>query len=288
MKRHKNGYPGTMSSRWAVGASAALWIIVIFAGVAAAEDAKPAVSELLAKVKAGLEPSRPSVRDLEIVIRAPDGAEKKWTGREARKEIAGKASVAIVLIGPPSVAGFAVLASETDDKSREMWMYVPPIERVRKLVYATKFQPFLGTDVTYGDLGLVDLPARSFRLVGTEDLNGRSAHKVESIPVDETIYSRVVTWIDTNSDLPVRREYYDRVGALWRVADYGSPTTIGGVPTLLGITVKDVQDGYATELRYSNVEYDVELADDLFDPKKLASLATDPSPIAGNRGKGLK
>ena len=115
----------------------------------------------------------------------------------------------------------------------------------------------MGTDLTYADLGLVDLSARSFRLVITEDLDGRSAHKIEMVPADASVYSRVVTWVDAESSLPLRRDYYDVGGELWRRATYEAAAGPGAERTIKSVTVEDLQDKFSTELTYDSSRYDV-------------------------------
>ena len=67
---------------------------------------------------------------------------------------------------------------------------------------------------TYADLGFIALHER-YRLVGEEELRGRHAYKVEEqAPQEQSYYSRIITWIATDSMLPLQRDYFDHAGRL--------------------------------------------------------------------------
>ncbi|NOT55512.1 MAG: outer membrane lipoprotein-sorting protein [Deltaproteobacteria bacterium] len=73
--------------------------------------------------------------------------------------------------------------------------------------------------------------------------------------------------------LPLKREYYDPAGALWKVETFEKITVIDGIPTLLLVRMADVRAGFTSELRVSEVRYNTDLPDSLFDPTQLAGAA---------------
>ena len=46
--------------------------------------------------------------------------------------------------------------------------------------------------------------------MGTEQFKGKLAYRVETIPEENWYYSRIETWIDPETDLPIQRDFYDR------------------------------------------------------------------------------
>jgi hypothetical protein len=97
----------------------------------------------------------------------------------------------------------------------------------------------------------------------------------------------VVTYIQEGNKLPIKREYYDPSGALWKVEAFDNITDIDGSPTVLHALMKDVQAQTSTDLVVSEVRYDVDVPDAIFDPLKLGQLADHPlwQPVAAPAAK---
>jgi hypothetical protein len=228
---------------------------------------------LLDKVKRALLPWKSGVREVEIVTRDPHGKERVWHGREARRATAGKSAVVLVLDAPESVKGFSILAVEGADSTHQMWAYTPPLERVRALEYVGMAQSFLGTDLTYADLGLFDFGDGESRLAGEDTIDGRRVEVVETTPSNRRAYSRVLTYV-TADGWPVRREYRDVAGRPWRVLEYDSTKAADGSWVLRGLRARDTQTGYETELRYLDFRA-ADVPQELFDPSALGRVAEE-------------
>jgi outer membrane lipoprotein-sorting protein len=134
----------------------------------------------------------------------------------------------------------------------------------------------LGTDFTYADLGFVRLHPQ-YRLLGEEDHGSKKTYKIEeSVPKERAYYSRVITWVSKDSMLPIQRDYYDVAGTLWKTEVF-EEEKIDGVPTPIRIQMKDLPGKSSTELRVSDVRYNVEVPDALFDPMQLPTAASSPA-----------
>ena len=101
-------------------------------------------------------------------------------------------------------------------------MYVPAIGRIRKLVTPEAFTAFLNSDFTFADLGFVDLRA-AYTLVGTEDVSGKKAYRVQAVPKQQWYYTKIVTLVDAGTFMPIERSYYDVAGQLWKTQRWEQP-----------------------------------------------------------------
>jgi len=243
----------------------------------AAAHAKPDAKALVKEMKEAIEPGRPSTR--KVVVSVTDSGQTiHLVGRVARKRFADGSRQVIVMTEPQDVYGTAMLIAEPNDPSQPstMWIYSPVIRRVRKLVPIDVYDHFLDTDFTYADLGYVRLHDR-YTLLGEVEVKGAKAYKVEEkVPHDEWYYSRVVTYIAASNKMPLQRDYYDPAGALWKTETFDGTTDIDGTPTVLHALMKDVQGHTSTDLAVSEVRYDVDVPDSIFDPMKLGQLADNP------------
>jgi hypothetical protein len=244
--------------------------------VHASSATPPDVMTLVDDMKAAFEPARPSIRKVVISVSSDEGYEDaRWVAAIARKKIENEKRRLIVMLEPASVEGIALLIRERPEQEDAMWTYSPAVQRVRKVVAVDAYERFLRTDFTYSDLGFVDRSGQ-YRLLGQEKQAGVSAYKIEEVPKDSWYYSRIVTWIAMESHLPLRRDYYDRAGQLWKTERFDQVVVVDGVPTPLRIRMHDVQENRETELQMSEVRYDVELSNTLFDPERLPEVATLP------------
>lgn len=256
--------------------SLALLCVGVSVGIQVLQAADPDVMSIVNRMKAAFEPVRPSVRKLVITVSGDTGQDQaRWVAAVARKELPdGKRSLFLVL-EPESLRGNALLIWERQGQEDMMWIYGPAVRRVRAIVPVEKYERFLRTDFTYADLGFVSLQG-AYRFLGEEQHAGVRAYKIEEVPKDQWYYSRIITWVAADSLLPLQRDYYDRAGQLWKTELFEQVTVINGIPTPLRIRMLDVQQDSSTELQMSEVRYDVELPDELFDPKRLPDVMTLP------------
>ena len=85
-----------------------------------------------------------------------------------------------------------VVDNASPDGSADMWMYLPELGRVRQLNAAARGESVMGTDLTFEDLSGSHLDVRTHRLLGEEELDGHATYKVESVPLEPSVYARVV------------------------------------------------------------------------------------------------
>jgi len=251
-----------------------VFVVLCFASgpdPAAAEDLTGA--EIAAKMEQAMFPAHSSTRRIDMTIRSPRGDVVKWTGRQARKALDGGRSMVTVLVGPESVKGFAVLVKDVPNEPDTLWVYLPPVRRVRRMVSFDKLDSFLGTEFTYEDFGFIELENRKIELVGKRAHDGKDAYEIRETLSQPGAFSRVSTLVSADTFLPVRREYYDPSGELWKVVTYGDATIVETVPTLLSMHIEDRQQGGSSDLKVSAVSYDTAVKDALFDPVQLPEVA---------------
>ncbi len=248
---------------------------LIVAALPMAARALPTVNTILAKTKESSDPPRPSTRTIAITVDNL-GEAQKFVARQARKQMADGKRMTTVLMEPADLRGMAFMVFEPKDQSKPtiMWTYVPFVRRVRKIIAVDNYEYFLGTDFTYADLGFSFMRSHTtYRVVGEEQHAGSAAYKVEEkfLP-GQMFYSRIVSWIAKDTMLPLERDYYDPSGKQWKKETFDSVSVISGMPTVMHVQMKDLEANTSSDLNLSQVQYDVELPDTLFDPDHLPRL----------------
>jgi hypothetical protein len=253
--------------------------LTLLLSVAPAVAAPPDVGDLVRVMRTVLEPSRPSVRKMAITISAESGEATKWVAGQARKPSPDGDRILVAILAPADQKGAAYLLREVPNQANdEEWVYLPVVRRVRKILPLESFRSFLDSDFTLWDLGLVDVRA-TYTFLREETRDDVHAYVIQEVPLGALrtwYYSRVVTWLAADSSLPLERDFHDPAGVLWKVETFQQVTTVNGVPTPLALRMEDRQSGGSTDIVVSDVRYDVDLPDALFDPAHLRDAAASP------------
>jgi hypothetical protein len=120
---------------------------------------------------------------------------------------------------PPDIKGTGFLQSENSAADDDIWVYLPALGKTRRLASNNKRDSFFGTDFAYGDILLPAVDRYQHKVLRSELIDGAQCFVVESLPADAKIrtdsgYSRKLTWVDRESYVERKVEYYDLRDAL--------------------------------------------------------------------------
>jgi outer membrane lipoprotein-sorting protein len=199
-----------------------------------------------------------------ITVRSDDGTSAEWRADYLQQRRADGGYTLMAMREPEGVAGVALLTRSSVEDSRA-WMYVPSVRRTRELDALEADTRFLFSDITYGDLGMFERRASELHV---SSVDGGDAFLIERVPADSWQISRIKTWLSQDNALPLRREFYDRAGRLWKEASF-THGEVQGTPTIVGITMRDVQGGGETRITRRDITYVDEVNEALFAPDEL-------------------
>lgn len=247
-------------------------LLVLPALPAAAADS-PQV--LLQRMKAWLEPKQASTRQLAMTIRS--GTEVvQWSAAQARGSADGANYALTVLLAPPDVRGIAMLVKEDPGKPTREWIYLPYLRRVRQILPVNEFESFLNTEFTFSDFAFVNVADRTLKGLGPVTVAGVAGVQVQATPTDQRTFTRIVTSLVPDTGQPLKREYYDVADRLWKVETFENVAEVHGVPTAQRVRMEDLQTGYGSEYRASQIAYGVTIPKALFNPGQLSKASESP------------
>jgi outer membrane lipoprotein-sorting protein len=257
------------------------WIcsLVLAFGLAGSSTwaAAPGAESLLQKMKAALEPAKASTRTMTFQVYSKRFNETtQIVVRQARKTSPDGARCVTVVMSPETLKGVAMLVAERKGKASLQYVYLPALRRVRQLVGSGAFEPFLGSDFTYSDVGLTETHDRSLKLLGEKAHAGTKAYELEETPKATFYYSRIVDWIAADSGLPLERDHYDVANVLWRKQIFEEVAVVDDVPTPMHVRMDDLESGDWSDYRVTELQYEVSVPDEVFDPDRLDGAAQNP------------
>ncbi len=244
-------------------------------GVALSANAQePDVATIVSRSKQAIEGTHAVAGQLSFTVSADKEKTTVTLGLALTKH-GNNNRLLIVGLEPVDVRGTAYLIEDGAPDTAPQWIYLPFIRRVRKVIAAEAYSPFLNSDFTYSDLGFVDTQA-AYTLLGTEKVNGNTAYRIQAAPKHQWYYTKVVTLVDGTNYLPIEREYYDRNGQLWKKERWDHITVIDGVPVPAAVTMEDVQAKTTTSVSLERIRFDPPIPDSLMTPEGMRGAADSP------------
>ncbi|MBI5525630.1 MAG: outer membrane lipoprotein-sorting protein [Deltaproteobacteria bacterium] len=170
---------------------------------------------------------------------------------------------------PADVKAMTFLVEKYPNKDDDRWLFIPGINMVKRIAARDAAQSFVGSDFTYEHVSGRDLDADEHRLLPDEKVEGKDCHVVESVPRSAAEYKRKRAWIDKSTLLPLKEEYFDGKGELFKAFKADEVRSIGGVPTVIRRTMTNRKTGHTTTVSFTDVAYDAGIEADIFTERYL-------------------
>ncbi len=221
---------------------------------------------------------RPAGRDattvsrMELVERGRTPRTRQLIAYHQDRGSAGSANL-IRFLQPEDIEGTGLLGITKADGSTDQWLYLPALDRSRRVAGDRKGGRFVGSDLYFEDLQ-ERLPGKDrHRILGKESVGGTLCEALESVPLDPTssVYLKRVSWVDPQTSLVLRVDYFERDEAQpskrWQALER---RRVQNIWTVTHSLMTDLLSGHETRLQVQKVIYDRKLPDRLFSSRALA------------------
>lgn len=202
-------------------------------------------------------------------------AEMRW-----RKEAGDRTQVLLRVFEPARTAGTSLLILDREADQPELYVRLPELDRVRRVRSRRLRGPVLGTDFSYEDLQRLRAPLEkaALELVGIADVEGHPAWLLEAVPEadEDSEYSRVLTYVDHESCLPLRIDLFEGDDRLRKrlEAPRAGIRTVAGRRLPHEFVMQDLQRQTRTIVRIEQLEVKPDLPAEQFTKRALQ----DPLP----------
>jgi len=174
---------------------------------------------------------------------------------------------------PADVTGTTFLVWKNPDADDDRWLYLPALDLVKRIAPSDERTSFVGSHFFYEDVSGRGPREDDHTLEEETD----TYYVVRSQPKDPKAaeFASYRNWIHKATFIPVKTEYYDDTGEVYRTYTATNVETVGGYPTVTGSTMADARMGGETRMTYSDVAYDVGLPEDIFTERFLRTPPRD-------------
>jgi len=209
-----------------------------------------------------------SLIEMKMTIERP-----KWTREMEMKAYSkGDEYSMIYVLRPKREKGTSFLK-----RDKEIWNWVPNIERVVKMPPSMMMQNWMGSDFTNDDLvrssSIID--DYDQEIVATESIEDRACYVIELIPKPDApvVWGKVKTWISKIDYLQLKVEFYDEDDFLINVMQSSNIKEMDGriIPTKMVITPQEDPDN-KTIIEYQNMQFDIEIDADFFNQRNMKRI----------------
>ncbi len=178
----------------------------------------------------------------------------------------------ILITAPAKEKGIAFLK-----KGKEIWNWLPSIERNVKLPPSMMSQSWMGTDFTNDDLVKESSIVEDYNhlLIGEEKIDERMCYKIQLKPKElaAVVWGKIMLWIDKKDDIMLKAEYYDEEDVLVNTMSGSDIQMMGNriLPTKVTMIPAD-KPGNQTVMRYHSIQFDKPIEERFFSSQNLPRI----------------
>lgn len=178
----------------------------------------------------------------------------------------------ILITAPARDKGTAYLK-----RSKEIWNYVPNIDRMIKMPPSMMSQSWMGSDFSNDDLVRESSTITDFkhRILREETYDGRNCWVLELTPSPNSsvVFGKVLLWVAKDLFIQLKVENYDEDGVLVSTILLKDIKNMGGrmVPSLMEMIPAD-KSKQKTIIRYDNARFNITIEDSFFSVQNLKNI----------------
>lgn len=216
---------------------------------------------ILTKVDSVMNAPRDRKMTMKMVLIDKNGNERIRIGESYQK---GDSKRLIRFLEPKDQRGVGFLSLPND----VMYVYFPAFKKVRRIASHVKNTTFAGTDFTYDDLS-------TFRY--SKDYNPELLEENDTLYVLKLIpkpgvkkdYGFLKLWVDRKTYHPLKTEFYDKAGNLWKIMTFRDIVNIKGYWIARELEMADLKKNHRTRMILKDIELDTGISDKIFTKRYL-------------------
>ena len=208
----------------------------------------------------------------EMTLIDKNSNERKRTLLIHQKDFKELSKSVVRFLSPGDIEGTGFLTSENEGGGDDtQHLYLPELGRARRIVSSQKDLRFVNTDFTYEDMQRQKLGDDTHEFLREEDINGFSCYVVNYIPKERSSsqYSQAIHWIDKESYIPVKVEFYNKKGKLQKLLTISKIEKINDIFTSTEGVMEDFIEEHKTKRVVTKTIYNQGLNDGIFSVRHL-------------------
>jgi hypothetical protein len=248
--------------------------LLISSQAIAADKAAPTVASIDACMRANIPPAL-QIKQFSLNSTDHNGAGRQMKGRLYAVRDDGLLRTMLRIDSPADLRGASYLLREGKAGQQDaMYIFLPALNKVRRIMGGTQDNPLLGTDISYADLKQIShaFSGGQVELEKTEKLDGRDTDVLKLTPAAEqqSRFTDIRTWVDRESCVALRADFIADGQARKRYSASAKDLRKSGPHWYVAKgTMEDRVQHSQTELTIDGVSSSDALSDTYFNPRSF-------------------
>ncbi|TLX73927.1 outer membrane lipoprotein-sorting protein [Labilibacter sediminis] len=209
-----------------------------------------------------------SVSEMEMIITRP-----KWNRTLRFKSWSKGIDYSLIYVTYPAKEKGQVFLK----RQKDMWNYMPDIEKMIKIPPSMMMQSWMGSDLTNDDLvkGASIVEDYQHIIIKEEEMDGYDCWVIELIPNEDAVvvWGKIICWVTKEGYMTLRNEYYDEDEYLVNIERLSKIKNVGDrlMPTFFEI-VPSEKEGQKTTMEFTEIKFNAPLNDSFFSIQNMKRI----------------
>lgn len=216
-----------------------------------------------------------AVLDLKITSRS--GGQREGQSKACvLREDEDQGYLRVTVLAPLGAKGTEILSHVLGGGERKQWLYIPATKRASPVNDSRAESPFLGTDLSFVDLGVNLVDPEEMEKTGEGDCDGQPclAYDIEPRPGE----FRRQAWLIEASGALHHVDVYDGEKAVKRLTIGKETQSEEGYWLPTEVKMENLRSGSATTMAYRDIQFDMGQKAEDYDPKKIYGSGGSRAP----------
>ncbi|MCP4131579.1 MAG: outer membrane lipoprotein-sorting protein [bacterium] len=208
-----------------------------------------------------IEDGRDAKAIMKMKIVKARGKVKKRNLSFYRKDYGRNSRTLIVFRSPADVKGTSFLTWNNRNRSNDQWLYLPALNRVKRIPQGDKSKSFMGSDFSFEDLSKRSLNKDTYKKMREETVDGADCYVIQATAKarKEKIKKRIF-WINKSNFIIIKAEQFDRSGKLLKRLTTKKIKKVNNIWTIHYSKMENVKKKKYTILTLSKVKYNTRIS----------------------------
>jgi hypothetical protein len=203
--------------------------------------------------------------------------------KNIRKDYGQDTKGIIFFLSPADVRNTAYMSYDWDESEKEddSWLYLPALQKVKRIASNDKSGSFMGSDFTYSDINGIEIDDWNYSFVKHSFvLDGFDTWVIQGFPkkdkknrvLEETGYLKSMLWIRKDNFMLVKGKYWIKKGKKVKYFKADEIKKVDDIWTAHKLTMVTTSQGkveHSSILKFSNIQYNLAIEDTSFTTRRM-------------------
>ena len=220
-----------------------------------------------------------STSKMKMILTDKNGKQRVRDLRTFSKDKGEDRLKVMFFLSPADVKNTAFLTYDYEDskKDDDQWLYLPELQKVKRIASSDKSSSFMGSDFTYSDMTSRNVEDYTYKIMKEKKVGGHMTWQMLVTPksqetVAETGYTKSIVFVRQDNFVIVQALNYIKAGKKLKYMMVKDLKLIDGIWTateMQMITKKGKKTLHKTTFKFSDIKYNQDLQESFFTTRTI-------------------